>query len=88
MDFDTSIEFSHLFSIVHNHDKHLLEKLLYSSVSPNSMNPDGENIRFFCKNEVFKVFNFCCTILQDVVTDILIMGVLIDVTDLLWFEQQ
>jgi hypothetical protein len=52
------------------------------------MNPDGENIRFFCKNEVSKVFNLRCTILQDVVTEILIMGVLIDVTDLLWFEQQ
>lgn len=88
IDFDTSIEFSHLFSIVHNDDKHLLEKLLYSSVDPNSMNPDGENIRFFCKNEVSKVFNLRCTILQDVVTEKLIMGILTDVTDLLWFEQQ
>ena len=52
------------------------------------MNPEGENIRFFCKNEVSKVFNLRCTILQDVLTEKLIMGILTDVTDLLWFEQQ
>jgi CheY-like chemotaxis protein len=83
-----SIAFEKLYAIAHEDDRHLLHKLLASTIDQNSVNEDGENIRFFCKKGVCRVFNLRCTKLADVADDYSITGILTDVTDILWFEQQ
>lgn len=83
-----SIAFEKLYAIAHEDDRHLLYKLLSSTIDQNSVNEDGENIRFFCKKGVCRVFNLRCTKLADVDDDYSITGILTDVTDILWFEQQ
>lgn len=82
------IAFEKLYAIAHEDDRHLLQKLLASSIDQHSVNEDGENIRFFCKKSVCRVFNLRCTKLADVADDYSITGILTDVTDILWFEQQ
>lgn len=83
-----SIAFEKLYAIAHEDDRHLLHKLLASTIDQNSVNEDGENIRFFCKKGVCRVFNLRCTKLAHVADDYSITGILTDVTDILWFEQQ
>lgn len=83
-----SIAFDKLYAIAHEDDRHLLHKLLASTIDQNSVNEDGENIRFFSKKGVCRVFNLRCTKLADVADDYSITGILTDVTDILWFEQQ
>lgn len=83
-----SIAFEKLYAIVHEDDRHLLQKLLASSVDQHMVNVDGENIRFFCKKGICRVFNLRCTKLADAADDYSITGILTDVTDILWFEQQ
>lgn len=85
---NSPINFDKLFSIAHEDDRHLLQKLLQSSVDQYSINEDGENIRFFCKKGVCRVYNLRCTKLENTNDDYGITGILTDVTDLLWFEQQ
>ena len=82
------IAFENLYAIAHEDDRHLLQKLLASTIDQNSMNEDGENIRFFCKKGVCRVFNLRCTKLADAADDYSVTGILTDVTDILWFEQQ
>lgn len=85
---EESIAFEKLYAIAHEDDQHLLKKLLASTIDQHSVNEDGENIRFFCKKGVCRVFNLRCTKLVDVEDDYSITGILTDVTDILWFEQQ
>jgi len=82
------ISFDNLFAIAHEDDRHLLHKLLASTIDQNSLNEDGENIRFFSKKGVCRVFNLRCTKLPNIADDYSITGILTDVTDILWFEQQ
>lgn len=88
IDFKTSIPFEKLYAIAHEDDLHLLQKLLQSPVDQNSVNEDGENIRFFCKKGVCRVYNLRCTKLDNAEDDYSVTGILTDVTDLLRFEQQ
>jgi CheY-like chemotaxis protein len=85
---EESIAFEKLYAIAHEDDRHLLHKLLASSIDQSLVNEDGENIRFFCKKGICRVFNLRCTKLADAADDYSITGILTDVTDLLWFEQQ
>ncbi|MDP3393400.1 response regulator [Sediminibacterium sp.] len=85
---EESIAFEKLYAIAHEDDRHLLKKLLASTIDQHSVNEDGENIRFFCKKGVCRVFNLRCTKLANVEDDYSITGILTDVTDILWFEQQ
>lgn len=85
---DQPISYDNLFAIAHEDDRHLLHKLLASSSDQNSINEVGENIRLFCKKGVCRVFNLRCTQLSNVADDYSITGILTDVTDILWFEQQ
>lgn len=83
-----SIAFEKLYALAHNDDLHLIQKLLASTIDQHSLNEDGENIRFFSKKGVYRVFNLRCAKLTDTSDDFNITGILTDVTDILLFEQQ
>lgn len=85
---NSPISFQKFYAIAHEDDCHLLQKLLQSTIDQNLINHDGENIRFFCKKGVCRVYNLRCTKLDNANEDYSVTGILTDVTDLLWFEQQ
>jgi len=83
----TAISFEQLFELAYVDDRHLLEKLLTSS-DPIIFNPEGENIRFVSKQNTNKVYNVRCGKLITENSIECISGIMTDMSDILWFEQQ
>lgn len=83
----TAISFEQLFELAYVDDRHLLEKLLTSS-DPIIFNPEGENIRFVSKQNTNKVYNVRCGKLITEKSIECISGIMTDMSDILWFEQQ